>query len=1035
MKSVFRFFAERHILATLLTIMIILLGLSTLLDIKRDIYPKVDFGIMVVMTQYPGASPEDVELNVTNKIEEELKSVTGIDRITSISMENVSVINVVIELEASDQDGIRTDIREAVGRVTDFPTEVTESPWINEISSTDMPIIEVGLTGDVSYKELRELARLFEKKLKNVSGVSRLEKVGYRAREIKVEISPKAMQEYQIPLREIIAAVKSRNIRGTTGSFESYTSEKDLVTLAQFRNPYEVGNVIVRSTFEGPLIKVKDLAIVRDDFEDERVLSRMNGRGAISFVVFSSENADVIRTCDAVKELIAKERENLPENVEILFSNDTSRGVRNSFEVVLSNGLIGLVLMLVLLPIFLGLRTSFWVAIGVPVALLGTIFLLPLFGSYLDTITLSGMILVIGIIVDDAIIIAENITHRYEEGDEPLEAAVRGIHEVFRPVITTILTTFLVFAPMFFMPGIFGKFIIPIPLAITLALFISLFEATVALPAHLKQGLQNRSKTTDRHSWFDVLRRGYQKTAFHLLRFRYLLVPVFVFTLAGALWYAGNYMKFILFPSEMADHFYIRTELPIGTPLRATSDKTKDIEELLATLPEEELASFTTQVGTNPFINAKSENYAYISVNLTPFNERSRTADEIVEDLRQKSDKLEEHGEIIYLIETGGPPVGKPVSLRIVGSNDKLRTQLADSVEAFLTAMTGVKDVSRDDVAGKDQVVIKIKYDKLARLGLTVADVAQNVRIAYDGEVVTSVRYGDEDVDFRIMLQERARRRLRYLQELLIPNRRGRLIPLQEIASLQASPGHSDYRHYDGERAVTVEADLDQEVTTTLEVTQALLNHFDLDRDWPGMQFTKGGEAVETEESLAGLFRTLIIAVIAIYFLLVLLFNSMLQPFLVMAAIPFGMTGVVIAFWLHGEPFSFVAISGSIGLCGVVVNDSLVLVNHLNDLRQQRPDATLLDIVSEAAANRLRAIVLTTLTTVAALLPLAYGLGGTAPFMAPMALALGWGLVFATPLTLVLVPCLYMIGHDVKKIFRRKEKRPFEPPAETALVK
>ena len=557
MKSVFRFFAERHILATLLTIMIILLGLSTLLDIKRDIYPKVDFGIMVVMTQYPGASPEDVELNVTNKIEEELKSVTGIDRITSISMENVSVINVVIELEASDQDGIRTDIREAVGRVTDFPTEVTESPWINEISSTDMPIIEVGLTGDVSYKELRELARLFEKKLKNVSGVSRLEKVGYRAREIKVEISPKAMQEYQIPLREIIAAVKSRNIRGTTGSFESYTSEKDLVTLAQFRNPYEVGNVIVRSTFEGPLIKVKDLAIVRDDFEDERVLSRMNGRGAISFVVFSSENADVIRTCDAVKELIAKERENLPENVEILFSNDTSRGVRNSFEVVLSNGLIGLVLMLVLLPIFLGLRTSFWVAIGVPVALLGTIFLLPLFGSYLDTITLSGMILVIGIIVDDAIIIAENITHRYEEGDEPLEAAVRGIHEVFRPVITTILTTFLVFAPMFFMPGIFGKFIIPIPLAITLALFISLFEATVALPAHLKQGLQNRSKTTDRHSWFDVLRRGYQKTAFHLLRFRYLLVPVFVFTLAGALWYAGNYMKFILFPSEMADHFYI----------------------------------------------------------------------------------------------------------------------------------------------------------------------------------------------------------------------------------------------------------------------------------------------------------------------------------------------------------------------------------------------------------------------------------------------------------------------------------------------
>jgi len=1024
MKSFFRFFAERHILAYLITIMTIVLGLSTIMGIKRDIYPLVDFGAMNIMTRYPGASPEDVELNVTNKIEEELKSVSGIDYMTSFSMENVSLISVALDIDAKDQKKIKTEIREAVGRVTDFPVDVAESPMITELNSADqMPVIEVGLSGDIPYRELRELARLFEKKLKDVRGVSRLERFGYRAREIRVEVSPDAVNEYQIPLREIIAAIQSRNIRGTTGSFESYTSEKDLVTLAQFRSPQEVGDVIIRSTFEGPLIKIKDLATVKEDFEDERLLSRMNGKPAISFLVFINESADAIRTCDAVKELIDEETKNLPESVEILYVNDLSRIVQNSFEVVLYNGLIGLILVVIILAIFLNLRTAFWVAMGIPVALLGTIFMLPLFGSYLDTITLTAMILVIGIIVDDAIIIAENIYSRREKGDEPLEAAAEGIREVFSPVLTTVLTTFMVFAPMFFMPGVFGKFIVVIPLAISLALFISLAEAMVALPAHLLPGLRRSSVESSSRGWFNILRDRYRGIVFHILRFRYVFIPLFIIMLAGSLLYAGNYMKFILFPSEMADTFYIIVELPTGTSLRVTSEKVKEIEEMVAGLPDEELASFNTRIGTNVLINAESENYAAIAVNLTPYNERFRDANQIVEDMRLKTNGLQGFEEILYMIETGGPPVGKPINIRVIGSDDGLRTQLADSVEAFLNTIEGVKDISRDDKAGKDQVEIKINYDLLSRLGLTVADVAQNVRIAYDGEVVTSVRYGGEDVNFRVIIQERARRRLSYLNELLIPNRQGRLIPLKEVAWLNPGPGPSDYRHFDGERTVTIEGDIDQEKTSSLEVTEAVFNHFNLDRDWQGMQLVLGGELVETEESMAGLFRTLIIAVIGVYFLLVLLFNSMTQPLLIMMAIPFGIIGVIVAFAFHGEPFSFVAIMGIIGLSGVVVNDSLVMVNHINDLKRQKRGEKILKIVAEGTADRLRPIVLTTLTTVAALLPLAYGLGGIAIFMAPMALALGWGLVFATPLTLILVPCLYMIGQDVHRIFKRGKKQ------------
>ncbi|MFC1628494.1 efflux RND transporter permease subunit [Gemmatimonadota bacterium] len=477
MKPIFRFFAERHILANLLTIMVILLGLNTLLTIKRDIYPKVDFGQLTIITRYPGASPEDVEFNVTNKIERELKSVIGLDNVSSISMENVSVINAIIDIDAGDQEKVKSEIREAVARVTDFPPEVTESPRIVELYSTMFAVIEVGLSGEIPYRDLREHARLFEKKLKEVPGVADLDRVGWRAREIRVEVSPDEIADFQIPIREIIAAIQGRNIRGTAGSFESYTSERDLVTLAQFRDPREVGNVIVRSSFEGPLVRISDLAIVRDDFEDERVLSRMNGKAAISFRVTINESADVMRTCDAVKELIERERGNLPEEVEILYVNDLSRIVRSSFEVLLNNGLIGLLLVIIILPIFLTFRTAFWVAMGIPISLLGAIFLLPLFGAYLDTVLFTGLILVIGIIVDDAIIVAENVSSWRERGHPPLEAAVEGLHEVFRPVVTTVLTTFLVFAPMFFLPGLFGKYLIVIPLAISLALFVSLAES------------------------------------------------------------------------------------------------------------------------------------------------------------------------------------------------------------------------------------------------------------------------------------------------------------------------------------------------------------------------------------------------------------------------------------------------------------------------------------------------------------------------------------------------------------------------------
>jgi multidrug efflux pump subunit AcrB len=1061
MKKLFEFFARRHILATLFTIGIVMLGLNSLRTLKRDQFPEVDIGEVVITTVYPGASPEDVELNVTNKLEDELKNVTGIDEVSSTSMENLSVIGVTLDPDAKDPDKVKSDLREAVGRVTDFPDEVTDSPLVTEITTAIFSIIEVGITGDVEYSELREIAKQFEKKLKEVPGVSSVDKYGYRAREVKVEVNPRRMEQYQIPLREIIQAIQARNIRLTGGTFESFTSEKNVVTLAQFEEPVEVGDVIVRSTFEGPLIKVKDLAIVRDDFEEEDIISRVNGKNAISFMVNKTESADVIRTVKAIKKLMREEASrgkvggyvDFPEEaaekpgifasiksvftgeptqpeiyrygpVQLATANDISGYVRDSFQTVLVNGAIGLVLVVIMLSIFLNIRSAFWVAMGIPVAMTGVFFLMPFFGTFLDSISLASLILVIGIIVDDGIIISENIMFRLHMGESPLEAAVNGVNEVFFPVLTTVLTTFLAFAPIFFIKGMLGKFIFVIPLTVSLALFISLFEAVFALPSHLKRGMEKRSMKAERANigvWFEGLKKIYNKFARIFLRLRYLIFAIFIGVIFLAMGYMQKNMDFILFPQRGAEQFWMLVELPMGSSLQSTAEKVREIETFIEEIPPDELDNYATRVGQIGWVG-RAENYAQIVVNLTPFSNRSRTANQIVDEMREKTDKLQSFEKITYQVYAGGPPVGKAISLKVLGPDDVMRRTFADEIEAYLAGIDGVKGIDRDDKLGKDQIQIDLNYDRLARMGLTVADVAQNVRIAYDGQVVTSLRDGDEDVDFRVQFTKRARQDERFLMNLAVPNAQNRLIKLKEVARLKIGPGPSNYRHFDGERVTTVEADVDTDIITSLEVNEMVIGHFSgYEERYPGVRFRIGGEAEESQESIANILTTFIIAIVGIYFLLILLFNSFTQPLLVLIAIPFGFVGVIIALALHNEPLSFLAMIGSVGLVGVVVNDSLVLVNHLNELRKQFPDMDRRKLVAMGGSNRLRAIVLTTLTTVAGLLPLAYGWGGTSLYMSPMALTLGYGLLFATPVTLMLVPSLYMIFWDLERLFKRKK--------------
>jgi multidrug efflux pump subunit AcrB len=1017
MRNIIRFFAERHLLANILTLSILVLGFATLSNIRRDTFPEAEMGEVIVTSKYPGASAEDVELKVTNKIEAQLKDVPGIRRYTSASMENASVIRIFTDPDLMDQDEIVQKIRDAVDRVTDYPPEMKESPAINNINPGKMPMLEIGIAGEAPYRVLRDYARSIEKKLKNVDGVGLINRFGWRAREIHVDVDPNKIEEYRISLGEIISAIGTRNIRASGGSFESYTSEKNIVTISQFKNPMDVGRVIVRSTFDGPTVTINDLATISDTFENTPIESRTKGHRSISLTMTKQSDADVVRTVDRIKEVLEQEKQYLPKGVKILYGYDGSRFVRGRFNIVLSNGMVGLLFVIILLSIFLHHQIAVWVALGIPVAVLGSITLLPVFGHFLDSIALSALILVIGIIVDDAIIIAENIYSHWEKGASPIDAAVNGTHEVLAPVFTTALTTFVAFMPMFFMPGMMGRFCFVIPLTISCALLISLIESTVALPSHLQPALSSLHKNSRRRrenkpSWFLAL---YQVIISISLKVRYLTVMLFVGALLAVGYYAKNHMEIVLFPADAADEVIIRIEMPVGSSVEATSDKIKEIETLLEDLPPYELSSYVTRVGTyapQPYMLYYGEQHGFIIATLTPSAERDRNANEIVKALKAKAAKVSGYKNIYFQVNTGGPPVGRPITIHIIGGKSDHRLKLGEEIKAYLQSLPGARDISSDQQESKEQIEIDIDYEAAARLGLTVADIARTVRIAYDGVNVSDTRLNDEDVQYRVQLSEVARKDIQHLKELRVPNNLGKLISLKQVADFHVGPGTAVLNHYDGDRTITLEGDVDQSISTPTEIMDQVMLKFERDRRYPNVRVIAGGEGKETEKAIGDLATTFIVALIGLYFILVVLFNSLTQPALVMFAIPFAVVGVVATFAAHSEPLGFLAMLGSIGLAGVVVNDSLVMVDRINRLRNSETSKKLSQIVAEGSASRVRPVLVTSITTVVGLLPLAYGLGGSDPYMSPMALALGYGLVFSTPIILLLLPCLYMINED-----------------------
>jgi len=1016
------FSVKNSLLVNLISVFIIIIGIMSMFKIPLDMFPAVDFDVVTVTTLYPGAPAEDVEKFVTIPIEKELKGVSGIKELESSSDEGQSKIGITLDPKVSDKDEVVDEIRVAVDRVRNLPEGVTEDPYVLELKSKERPVIEISVSGIYPEAVKRQYAQALEDKLLDVDGVASVRRVGWRDPEFWVEVDPEKLLEFYVSMDEIIAALKSRNITLPGGQLKTTDTEFSIRITGEFRTEEQIEDVIIRANDSGNWLKIRDVARVKEAFEDEVRIAKINKKPAIAMVVVKSESSDVVSLVKDIREAVKQFQLQLPAGMEITMTNDFSYYVKRRLGVLKNNGIIGFALVLANLFLFLNFVPALVTAIGIPIAIFITIIIMYMFGMSINLVSMLGLIIVLGMLVDDGIIVAENVYRYVESGLSPKEAAIKGTREVIAPVTVTILTTYAAFAPLLFMKDIMGKFIREVPIVVMIALAASLFEAFIILPSHLadfvgrhhKMGKKN-IKGYQPKQWYSKLVGVYTKFLKWVLGHRRLfvfgiLVPLLVSTML--IWKFK--VKFIFFPREGIEQFYVRAEADKGITLDNLNDLIVPVEDVVAQLPPEYMESFRTYLGSiesERGFDSKAKRGTHlgqITVFLTPFQSRDKTSKEIADDIRDQLEDIEGFQKINISQRRGGPSVGKAIEIAVKGERFDILEEISVTLMDRLNTIDGVTDVDTSYEFGKKQLKVIVNEALMRKYYLTLGQIAQSVRTAFKGSIATTVKplQAEEEIDVVVRFREEDRSQLSAFDKILIPNKFDKLVRLGSIAQVIEEDGIYTINHKDGKRVIHVSAEVDEDVITSVEVNEMMQEEFsDIPADYLGYTVSFGGEFEEALESRKNLLTSFAIALCIIFIMLTTMFKSLVQPFIVMLAIPFGLIGVIIAFYLHGKPLSFFALMGIVGLTGIVVNDSIILVDFINRLQKQGKDKY--HSIIEAGQIRLRPVIMTSITTIVGLIAVAYGIGGGDPFLKPLALAIIWGILFSTVLILIMIPCIY----------------------------
>ena len=1064
MLAIIEFFLRRSIFGNILTVILIGWGIYVGLTINREAFPNIDFDIVHVATVFPGASPEEVEKLITNPIEDQLKSVEGIKEIRSSSIENRSGITVIIDPDAKNPRKVVEDIRSAVDRVTDLPADV-DKPLVLEITSSLTPVIEVSLFADenkIDYRTLREQAEILENALKQIDGVARIDRRGWLNREYIVKLDPIKIKNNYVGIEQILAGLKQRNINFPGGEVIINGASQVLRTVGELLEPKDVENFFIRSNELGQGIRIRDVGKVVDGFEEPLYIYRTNGKIAIDLIVLKKEKGDIIRVVEEVKKVANNYKQKLPEGIEVEFINDLSYYVKRRLNVLFNNAIGGFILVVGALFFFMGWRTALMVALAIPVSLGAALIIFNALGVTLNLISMVGMIIVVGILVDDAIVVSENFYRYLEEGYSTLEAAIKGTSEVVAPVFASVITTIVSFAPLLFVTGIFGKFLFTIPLVVIITLSASLFESFFILPSHLydiNKYASHENEIKGESGYFYRFRKKiYEPALAWVINHRWQTLIALVVLFITSIVLQVTVGKFKLFTGAI-EAFIIKMKADPSTPLEDMDRFNQYISKYVETLPKEEIENFRTATGivqqnpTDPFTK-RGSNYAMAIIYLTPENKRKRSGEEIVNQVREEiswlldakfkdnanlkqnpykpkifpefmnlSGKLENLQ--VDLIR-GHPPTGKPVAIEIRGKDYDVLEKIGEEFKERLAKIKGVKNIDDDHELGKKEIHLKIDELTAAITGVSVENIALAVNTAFRGTAPTTIKKGTEEIDVRVRFDDSYHKNIQTINHIYVLNTMGQLIPIKPLVKFETKQGYVALNHIDADRSLIVLADIDEKTTTSAQVNKEIQKFMNqIIEKYPGYTVKLGGENKDTEESLESLRKALIVGVLVNFLILSSLFGSILLPFTILMTIPFAIIGVILAFIAHGQPISFLALVGFVGLSGVIVNGAIVMIDFAQSLRKNNPNMSIEEVALKAGSMRLRAVILTTLTTVLGLLPTAYGIGGRDPFLVPLALAFAWGLMFSTLLTLFIIPILYIKAVNftifIKKLLKLKE--------------
>jgi multidrug efflux pump subunit AcrB len=1010
------FSVRQPVLVNLLVILLLVAALVTYSYMTKEKFPDVSLDEVWVNTTYPGVSPEEIERLITIPIEDEVASIDGVDDITSVSSEGYSQIKIEFEAGIDDFPRKIQEVQNKVNRVEDLP-EDAETPEVQEEEWTTIAVV-ASLSGEIPEKTLKQLSDDLEDDLLDIPGVDAVTSIGRRDREIWVEVDPGRLESYGLSLSDVILSLRNKNLDIPGGTLGSGRREFLVRTMGEAETPEQIEHVIIRSTAEGGHVYLRDVAKVSDTFEEATTEGRLDGKRTISLMVMKSKTGDTIRIVRAVKALQRDyESGRLPDGVTLTLTNDASIDISSNLNALYGNGAVGLVLVLIVLFVFVGLRPAVLTALGLPVAYSIAILLMQYFGITINMLSLFGLILVLGIVVDDAIIICENSCRHIEEGLSPPRAAVVGTREVTWPVIAAVSTSAAAFIPLLLMSGTLGKFFGIIPKAVTFALLASLVEALFILPSHVAdfaKPIPARRNERMADGWLQRLTRFYLRLLNFTLDRRYLCVSAVIALAVGCIAFAYVFMPFVLFPARDVEEFGVTIKMPVGTKLEETGRVVAQLERAALELPDEDVYAVIGRVGTGQLANYDFRTGSHIGqvvLDLTDRFDRQRSGLEIVNEYREMIAEIPGPAEINFLEWREGPPVDPAVEIHLRGREFETLRTIADDIKTYLSDLEGTRDIADDFEPGKQEARIIVDEEKAYLMGLDMATIGYTIRYAIDGGIASSIHDRGEEIDLRVILREEFRRDLEDIEGMRFRNRDGALVPFGNFARIERKPGYTNINRRDRKRAITVSANVDEHVMTSVEVNRLLRDRYeDLGRRFPGYAMRFSGEYEETQEQLVALAKAFGVAILLIYAILGSLFKSFSMPLVVMLAVPFSFIGVVVGFYVMGEALGLMAIIGIIGLAGIVVNDSLILVDFINNGREgglPRRDATL-----RACRLRLRPVILTSVTTIFGLLPLAMGLFGLSPFLTPIAVAIVWGLTFSTFLTLLLVPGLYAIVDD-----------------------